>query len=131
MKVSQYSKSIVMVAAAGLAIFTSANTDGNVSPAELVTIIIAILGAIPVYFIPNLPTGVAKYAKAFVAFGLAAAQAVVLIVATSQDWSGVTSNDWLTVLLAGLAAIGLAIIPNTKPAVAEEPVAPEAIGQGE
>lgn len=113
MRVSQYTKSIVMVLAAGLGIFIAANSDGVVTPLEYTNIFIAIAGAVLVYILPNLSSGPAKYTKTIVAFATAAAQAAAVIVAHSADWSGVTSNDWLSILLAGLAAIGLYILPNT------------------
>lgn len=116
MRVGQYSKAIIMILAAGVGIFTAANSDGVVTPLEYTNIFIGIAGAVLVYLLPNLPAGAAKYTKTIVAFGTAAAQAVAVIVANSADWSGVTSNDWISVVLAGLAAIGLYIIPNTKPA---------------
>lgn len=125
-----------MILAAGVGIFTSANADGVVTPLEYTNIFIAIAGAVLVYILPNLPAGPAKYTKTIVAFATAAAQAVAVIVANSADWSGVTGNDWLSVILAGLAAIGLYIIPNTPAApkvtvVNNTSVADNAIGQGE
>jgi hypothetical protein len=113
MRIGQYAKAIVLVLAAGLSIFVAASTDNVVSPVEYTNIGLGILTAIGVYLIPNLQAGVAKYAKTFVAFGGAAATALAVIVANAADWNGVTQNDWLGVLLAGLAAIGLFIVPNT------------------
>lgn len=119
MRVGQYTKAIVMILAAGLGIFTAASTDGVVSPVEYVNIGLGILAAILVYLLPNLTTGPAKYTKSIVGFATAALTALAVVVAQASDWSGVTSNDWLGVLLAGLAAVGLFILPNTK---AAEPV---------
>jgi hypothetical protein len=113
MRIGQYAKAIVLVLAAGLSIFVAASTDNVVSPVEYTNIGLGILTAIGVYLIPNLQSGVAKYAKTIVAFGGAAVTALAVVVANAADWNGVTQNDWLGVLLAGLAAIGLFIVPNT------------------
>jgi len=114
MAVSKYSKAIVLILSAALSIYISASSDGVVSPLDYVNIGIAILTAITAYLVPNLEGGVLKYAKFLVAFAGAAATALTTIVANVQDWSGVTSADWLSVLLAGLAAVGLFIVPNTQ-----------------
>lgn len=116
MRVGQYSKSIVMILASALGIYVAAKSDGVVTPVEYVNIGIGIVTAIGVYLLPNLPSGAAKFTKAFVAFGGAALTALAVIASNAVGWSGVTPNDWLSVVLAGLAAIGLYIIPNT-PAV--------------
>jgi hypothetical protein len=113
MRIGQYAKAIVLVLAAGLSIFVAASTDGVVSPVEYTNIGLGILTAVGVYLIPNLKAGVGKYAKTIVAFGGAALTALAVVVATSADWNGVSQNDWLGVLLAGLAAIGLFIVPNS------------------
>lgn len=112
MQVSKYTKAIVTILAAGLGIFVAANSDGVVTPVEYTSIGIGLLTAITTYLVPNLSSGVAKYAKTIVAFGGAALTALAVIVAHSADWSGVSSNDWLGILLAGLAAIGVYILPN-------------------
>lgn len=114
MAVSNYSKAIVLIISAGMSIYISASSDGVVSPLDYTNIVIAILTAVTVYLVPNLSTGIAKYAKAIIAFAGAAATAVATIVGTSANWDGVTTNDWLSVLLAGLAAVGLFIVPNTQ-----------------
>jgi hypothetical protein len=114
MKVSEYAKSIVMVLAAGLGIFTAAISDGVVSPVEWVNIGISLVAAVGVYLIPNLSSGAAAYAKSIVAFGGAALAALALIVANVANFGVVTPSDWLGVVLAGLGAIGLYIVPNSK-----------------
>jgi cadmium resistance protein CadD (predicted permease) len=112
MQVGKYTKAIVTILAAGLGIFVFSNSDGVVTPVEYVNIGIALLTAVTTYLIPNLTGAVSKYAKTIVAFGGAALTALAILVAHSADWSGVSSNDWLGILLAGLAAIGVYILPN-------------------
>lgn len=119
MNIGFYAKSIVMVIAAGLGILTAALTDNVVTPLEFVNIAIAIVAAGGVYLVPNLPLGVAKYAKTLVALIGAALTALVLIIGDATSFAEVTPSNWLAVALAGLAAIGLYIVPNTTTAVLE------------
>jgi hypothetical protein len=112
MNVTQYTKSIVTILAAGLGIFTAAITDGVVTPLEYVNVVIAILTAVGVYLLPNLPEGVRKYTKTLVAFGGAAATALAVIVADAANFGDIGTAAWLSVLLAGLAAIGVYVLPN-------------------
>lgn len=119
MKIGSYAKSIVMVIAAGIGILTAALSDGVVSPVEYVTIAISILTAIGAYLIPNMSSGVGAYAKTLVAFGGAAAAALANIVAHAASFSEVSQSDWLNVLLAGLAAVGLFIVPNVPKPLAQ------------
>lgn len=131
MVVNKYTKAVVTILAAGLGIFVAANSDGVVTPVEYVNIGIALLTAVSTYLIPNLDSGVAKYAKSIVAFGGAALTALAVIVAHAADWSGVSSNDWLGILLAGLAAIGVYILPNAgaTPPVEEDTNTPKFAGE--
>lgn len=112
MNIGHYAKSIVMVLAAALGILTSALSDDTVTAIEYVNIAIAVVTAVAAYIIPNLGEGPAKYAKFFVAAGGAALAALATIIGTSLGFGDVTSSQWLLVILAGLAAVGLYIVPN-------------------
>lgn len=112
MSIGTYAKSIVLVIAAGIGILTAALSDGVVSPVEFVNIGISIVAAIGAYLIPNMPSGIGAYAKSFVAFGAAALAALATLVASATSFGAVTPSDWLNVLLAGLGAVGLFIVPN-------------------
>lgn len=112
MNVSQYTKSIVTIIAAGLGILTAALTDGVVTPLEYVNIVIAIVTAFGVYGVQNLPEGAKKYAKTAVAFGGAVLMALAVVVADVTNFSELGTSAWLNVLLAGLAAIGVYVLPN-------------------
>lgn len=112
MNIGFYAKSIVMVIAAGIGILTAALSDGVVSATEFVNIAIAIVTAVGVYIIPNLEEGAGKIAKFLVAAFGAGLQALVVILGDSLGWTDVSSSDWLNVLLAALAAVGLYIVPN-------------------
>ena len=112
MNIGAYAKSIVMIIAAGVAILVAALSDNVVSATEGVNVGIAIVTAVGVYLVPNLPAGPARYGKTFVALGGAALTALVAILGGTLGFTDVTASDWLSVALAGLAAIGLYIIPN-------------------
>lgn len=115
MNISVYAKSIVMIIAAGIAILGSALTDNLVTPIEYVNIAIAMVTAIGVYLIPNLPAGPAKFGKTIVALAGASLMTLAVVLGTALSWGAVTSSDWIAVVLAGLAAIGIYIIPNGAP----------------
>lgn len=112
MNIGFYAKSIIMVLAAGVGILTAALSDGVVSATEFVNIAIAIVTAVGVYLIPNLPAGPGKIAKFLVAAVGAGLQALVIVLGDTLGWADVSSSDWLNVLLAALAAVGLYIVPN-------------------
>ena len=107
---SRYTKAVVSILAAALVALVSALTDDVVTQVELVLVCIAIVTAVTVYLVPNLPTGPARYAKAITGFTGAGLSALVLIVA-----DGVTLSEWLTVAVAALGGIGIAVLPNTGP----------------
>lgn len=60
---TQYSKSIVSIVAATLAVLGAAVTDGLITPVDAVSIAIAVVTAVAVYLVPNLDTGAPTYAK--------------------------------------------------------------------
>lgn len=112
MNIGYYAKSIVMVIAAGIGILTAALSDGVVSATEFVNIAIAIVTAVGVYIIPNLEAGVGSIAKFLVAAVGAGLQALIVVLGDNLGWVDVSTSDWLNVLLASLAAVGLYIVPN-------------------
>jgi hypothetical protein len=112
MNAGQYAKTITTIIAAGLGILVAALSDDVVSAVEFVNIVIAIVTAVGVYLVPNLPEGPARYLKTIVAFAGAALATLALILGESLGFGDVTSADWLTVLLAGLTVIGVYVIPN-------------------
>lgn len=106
---SAYTKSIGAILAAVMTAVVAALTDDVVTPAELVLVGLAGVGAVGVYLVPNLPTGARAYSKGAVAFLVAGGQVLVLLIV-----DGVTLAEWLMVALAALAAVGIVIAPNTK-----------------
>jgi hypothetical protein len=105
--ITRYTKAIVSILAAALVVLGAALTDNDVSTLELTNIGIAVVTAIGVYLVPNLPTGARRYAKGVVAFVGAGLAAVVTVLA-----EGVTPSEWILVILAALGAIGVVVLPN-------------------
>lgn len=109
MRVSTYTKAIVAVIAAGIAVLIPTLGDNTVDATELVNVVIAIVTAVGVYIVPNTTNPVLKTIVAFVGAALAA---LVNILGGVLGWADVSLADWLTVLLGGLSAIGVYVLPN-------------------
>lgn len=109
---AQYAKAVVAIIAAALATLGAAVTDGTVTPAEAVTVAIALFTTIGVYLVPNLDTGPRAYAKGVVAFVGAGLGALALALGAAGGWADVTLSDWITVALAALGGIGVVVVPN-------------------
>lgn len=102
-----YSKAILMIALTAVGFLVTAVADDVLTLEELLNLVVMVLGAVVVYLVPNLPTGVGAYAKTIAAFLTAA---VVALLSFLTD--GVTLTEWLQVLLAAFAGIGVFIVPN-------------------
>lgn len=108
-----YAKSLLYVLLAVAGVLVTAMADDIVTTAEIVNVGIIGLGAVGVYLVPNLPTGVAKYGKTAVAFLTAA-----LVALTSFLTDGITTSEWLQIAIAAFAGIGVYIVPNESNATA-------------
>lgn len=106
--VDAYMKSIAYIALAAMTFLVSAFSDGKITGDELINLAIVVLGAIGVYFVPNLPKGWwAERLKGILAFVIAG------LIALVSFWTdGVTLAEWMQVGVAALAAIGVSIVPN-------------------
>jgi hypothetical protein len=105
---SRYAKALVAIAAAAVSVLVTALTDNAITLTELLAVAIAVVTAVSVYLVPNLPTGAARYAKAGVAVLGAGLQAAVPLVVDG----GITPTGWLVILLALLGAVSVGIVPN-------------------
>jgi hypothetical protein len=78
------------------------------------TLVVAALGAVTVYVVPNLSTTSAAYAKQIVASFTAVAELAL------QFGGGIHGAEWVTVALAVAGALGISIAPHesTAPNVA-------------
>lgn len=107
--IGNYSKSIMYIALAAATFLVTALSDDNLSQDELVNLGIVVVGAIGVYWAPNLSANVTKYFKTAVAFVTAA---LVSLLSFLSD--GISTTEWLQIGIAALAAIGVFIVPNVK-----------------
>lgn len=102
-----YSKAILMIVLTAVTFLVTAAADDVLTLDEVLNLIVMVLGAVVVYLVPNLPTGIGAYAKTIAAFLTAG---VVALLAFLTD--GVTLTEWLQVLLAAFAGVGVFIVPN-------------------
>jgi hypothetical protein len=104
----------VSVVIAGLVTFQTLATDG-ISVADDASIAVAVLTAVGVYLLPNVPATL-NWTKTAVAFLLAGAQAAVQVAANGT----ITGAGWLTVGIAALGVLAVYAAPNrpalTRPA---------------
>ena len=116
MNISHYGKSITYIALAAVTFLVTALSDNVLSGEEILNLVVVVLGAIGVYAVPNIPESFAKYAKTGVAFLTAG-----VIAALSFYTDGIVATEWLQIVLAAFAAVGVYIVPNgpsqTGPAV--------------
>lgn len=102
-----YAKSLLYVLLAVAGVLVTALTDNVVTTSELVNVGIIGVGAVGVYWVPNLPEGPAQYLKTVVAFVAAA-----LVALSSFLSDGITPAEWLQIAIAAFAGVGVYIIPN-------------------
>lgn len=111
--IKQYAKALMYIALAAVAFLVTALSDSVLALDEILNLVIVVVGAVGVYLVPNLPAGVGAYAKTIIAFITAGVIALLSFLT-----GGVTITEWLQVILAAFAGIGVYIVPN------EEPVTP-------
>lgn len=107
----QYAKSVLYIALAAAAFLVTALSDNRVTVEELINLAIITIGAVGVYWAPNVAGTSRAYLKGVVAFGVAGLVALLSFLS-----GGVTPAEWLQVGIAALAGIGVVIVPN-EPAV--------------
>lgn len=107
--IGNYSKSITYIALAAATFLVTALSDDVLALDEGINLGIVLLGAVGVYWVPNAPENVAKYAKSAIAFLTAGAIATLSFLT-----DGVSTTEWLQIGVAALAGIGVTIIPNVK-----------------
>ena len=107
MVLSHYSKAITYIAMAALTFLVTALSDNVLAVDEVLNLVVIVLGAIGVYLVPNFPEGAAKVAKTGVAFLTAA-----VVAALSFLTGGIEVTEWIQIVLAAFAAVGVYIIPN-------------------
>lgn len=102
-----YAKAIVAVLITVIGAVAAAMTgDNTISPTEWVNVAILGAGALGVFAAPNVPG--ARYTKFFLAVltaGLTAAASAIV--------GGVTTVEWLQIIVAAAGAVGVWAVPNT------------------
>lgn len=107
---SQYKKFAVVLLASVLSALAPAIGDGALSAAEIVNVIIMTFAAVSVLGAGNLPEGVWKYTKGYVAAG----SAIAVFVASAITDGMFTGAEGIQAVLAGLAAVGVVAVSGPK-----------------
>jgi hypothetical protein len=102
-----YGKFVAALAATVLTAIAAATTDGTLTLAEQINVVIVLLGAISVAGAGNLPAGVWAYAKTYVA----AASAISVVIASALS-DGISVAEWIQAAIAGLGAVGVYALPG-------------------
>lgn len=100
-------KLITYIGLAVAAILVTALADDQLSTVELLNAAIAAVGALLVYEVTN-----AHGLKTIATFALAGLQALVLVVTDVGNLGDVSIANWLAVVIAAFAGIGVAFVPN-------------------
>lgn len=101
-----YAKSIGMVLMTVVTAIVAALTDDVVSTSEWINVAILGFGAASVFTAPNIPG--AKHTKVVLAVLVAALTAVASFLT-----GGITVAEWLQVLVAAAAAVGVYALPKS------------------
>src|SRR4051812_2505234 len=85
---AEVAKAILYIALTALGFYSTLSVDG-LSTRDILTIAVAGLGLIPVYLLAG------TVVKTTVAFGLAALQAVIVVLGPTLGLGALTLNDWI------------------------------------
>ena len=105
-----YAKSIAAVVGAAVVTVHQLVADG--SPwtfTRTLLVVLAVLGSITVYVVPNLTDGIGAFAKEFVALGTAGVEAAIPLL----NDSAVTGAEWLVIVIAVMTAAGVPLVGNS------------------
>lgn len=111
---SLYGKALALVLGAVAMVIQTLGWD---TTEDKIAIGIALVGGIVTYVVPNLTGGIAKFAKAITSAAMA-------VFTGLSGWliDGMSTDDWVNLLIAALVAAGVLILPSVKhemnPAVA-------------
>lgn len=109
-------KLLIYIGLAALSIIYPALADDQISLVEGINATIAALGAAAVWYVTA-----EHWFKTIAAFVLAALQALVLVIADGSGLADVSAANWVAIVIAAFAAIGVAFVPN-KPALDPDPL---------
>lgn len=100
----QYAKPIGVVIVAVITAIVAALIDDTISPQEWVVVTGFGLSAIGTAIVPNLPYGIARYAKGAVTFLVAGAATLAVLII-----GGLTVAEVLEVVIAAAASVGIVV----------------------
>lgn len=106
---SRYLKFAAQVFATVLAAIVAGLVDDRLDINEWLNVGVMALGAVGVLGAGNLPAGVWRYTKLFVA-----AASAVLVLWQSLAIGGMDQSEWLQLALAALGALGVGVAPGPK-----------------
>lgn len=103
--IERYGKAVAAVVAAALAIaYTALSGDQRIDAEEWVRIAIAAVTAIGVYLVPLFPQY--PWSKTALAVALSMLQVLVTVIL-----GGVSADEWIAIVLAGLTVLGVGAAP--------------------
>lgn len=102
-----YAKALMYIALTAVGFLATALTDGGLSTEEILNLTILVAGAVGVYAVPNLPEGWRAYSKTIIAALVAG-----LVALLSFLTGGITVSEWLQVVMAAFAGVGVYVTPN-------------------
>jgi hypothetical protein len=102
-----YAKAIMYIALTAVGFLATALTDNTLSTEEVLNLAVLVLGAVGVYAVPNMPEGWRAYSKTIIA-----AVTAGIVALLSFLTGGVTAAEWLQVVVAAFAGVGVFIVPN-------------------
>lgn len=101
---SKYGKALAAILFAAITAVQAAVSDGHITPAEGIQIVLAAITAVGVWLVPAVPDW--PWMKTAVAVLLAAGNVLVTAVAR-----GIVPADWAELVLAALTVLGVGVTP--------------------
>lgn len=103
-------KAVLAVAGAVVVAVHELLDQGAWTVANTLLVLLALLGAVTVYVVPELTEGVGAWAKSFVAVAVAGVETAVPFVGDNV----VSGSEWLLIVMAVLTAGGVPLAPGPR-----------------
>jgi hypothetical protein len=104
-----YLKSIAAVVGAAVVTVHQLVADGSPwTITRTFMVVLAVLGALTVYVVPNLTAGVGAFAKELVALGTAGVEATIPLLGDGR----IVGNEWLVIVIAVMTVAGVPLVGN-------------------
>ena len=118
---AKYRKAVAQVVVTVLA-FLSGVLSGGITAVEWVMVAGIAVSALNTAIVPELDAGIGQVAKTASTFLLAG-----LTVAAGAVLGGLDATEWIEILVAAFASIGVTLLPNTWPPASNPAVGPPAV----